>query len=67
MSVKDDCYSSKELASFLGVGKPTIGNMIKQNRAPKHFRLPGGRKLMFLKSDVEKWWRDVSHQHGEAI
>lgn len=52
-TVEKKTVSVQDFCTTYGIGRGTWYNMVKRGEAPKHWSV--GRRVMILKSDVEKW------------
>jgi len=46
--------SVNELSEYLGIKRATIYKYVYQKQIP-HQKIPGSRKLIFSKNDIDKW------------
>ncbi len=45
----------KEVAAIFGIPEGTLANMRWAKRGPRYYKKPGGRRVLYLREDVERW------------
>lgn len=56
----------KRFCQILNVSEGNLRILINKKKVPPPFRLPGGRKLYWRKSEIEKWIKTGEGQGNEA-
>jgi hypothetical protein len=53
--VKKITLTPEEVYAAFGVPPGTLANLRWAKKGPRFFKMPGGRKIFYLVSDVEEW------------
>lgn len=53
----DEVVRMLSTPTYPGPSRPTIWRWIQRGTMPKPLNIPGGRRLLFRKTDIEEWLR----------
>ena len=58
----DETFDVKEAAAYLKRSTYTLANWRSRGEGPKYYDTNGSGKIIYYKSDLDKWIR--GHEHG---
>lgn len=53
--------NTREVAEMLGLSRTTVKQLVRRGEIP-HYRIPGVRRLLFRRAEVEAWL--LAHRHA---